>query len=87
MSDSFHNAGLFPPLVVRMIKVGESTGSLDKSLLNVSYFYDRDVNNLMQKMLKLIEPAMTIILGVVLGFIMISVLLPIYDSFGSMKIY
>ena len=87
MSESFHNAGLFPPLVVRMIKVGESTGSLDKSLLNVSYFYDRDVNNLMQKMLKLIEPAMTIILGVILGFIMISVLLPIYDSFGSMKIY
>ena len=87
MSESFHNAGLFPPLVVRMIKVGETTGSLDKSLLNVSYFYDRDVNDLMQKMLKLIEPAMTIILGVILGFIMISVLLPIYDSFGSMKIY
>ena len=87
MSESFHNAGLFPPLVVRMIKVGETTGSLDKSLFNVSYFYDRDVNDLMQKMLKLIEPAMTIILGVILGFIMISVLLPIYDSFGSMKIY
>ena len=87
MSDSFHNAGLFPPLVVRMIKVGETTGSLDKSLMNVSYFYDRDVNDLMQKMLKLIEPAMTIILGVILGFIMISVLLPIYDSFGSMKLY
>ncbi len=87
MSDSFHNAGLFPPLVVRMIKVGESTGSLDKSLMNVSYFYDRDVNDLMQKMLKLIEPALTIILGLVLLFIMASVLLPIYDSFGKMKLY
>jgi type IV pilus assembly protein PilC len=87
MSDSFHNAGLFPPLVVRMIKVGESTGSLDKSLMNVSYFYDRDVSDLMQKMLKLIEPALTIILGLVLLFIMASVLLPIYDSFGKMKLY
>jgi type IV pilus assembly protein PilC len=86
MSESFHNAGLFPPLVVRMIKVGENTGSLDKSLLNVSYFYDRDVNDLMQKMLKLIEPALTIILGLVLLFIMASVLLPIYDSFGKMKL-
>jgi type IV pilus assembly protein PilC len=85
MSESFHNAGLFPPLVVRMIKVGESTGALDKSLLNVSYFYDRDVNELMQRMLKLIEPALTIILGLVLLFIMASVLLPIYDSFGKMK--
>jgi type IV pilus assembly protein PilC len=87
MSDSFHNAGLFPTLVVRMIKVGENTGSLDKSLLNVSYFYDRDVSDLMQKMLKLIEPALTIILGLVLLFIMASVLLPIYDSFGKMKLY
>ncbi len=87
MSDSFHNAGLFPPLVVRMIKVGEGTGALDKSLLNVSYFYDKDVNELMQKALKLIEPALTIILGLVLLFIMASVLLPVYDSFGKMKLF
>ena len=85
MSESFQNAGLFPPLVVRMIKVGESTGKLDKSLLNVSYFYDRDVNELMQKMLKLLEPALTVILGLILAFIMMSVLGPVYDSFGKMK--
>jgi type IV pilus assembly protein PilC len=85
MSESFQNAGLFPPLVVRMIKVGENTGALDKSLLNVSYFYDRDVNEMMQKMLKLLEPALTVILGLVLAFIMMSVLGPVYDSFGKMK--
>lgn len=86
MSESFHNAGLFPPLVVRMIKVGESTGALDKSLLNVSYFYDRDVNEMMQKMLKLLEPALTVVLGLILAFIMMSVLGPVYDSFGKMKL-
>ncbi len=86
MSESFHNAGLFPPLVVRMIKVGESTGALDKSLLNISYFYDRDVNEMMQKMLKLLEPALTVVLGLILAFIMMSVLGPVYDSFGKMKI-
>ena len=86
MSESFQNAGLFPPLVVRMIKVGESTGALDKSLLNISYFYDRDVNELMQKMLKLLEPALTVILGLILAFIMVSVLGPVYDSFSKMKI-
>ena len=85
MSESFQNAGLFPPLVVRMIKVGENTGALDKSLLNVSYFYDRDVNELMQKMLKLLEPALTVVLGLILAFIMMSVLGPVYDSFGKMK--
>ncbi|OQW69850.1 MAG: secretion system protein [Proteobacteria bacterium ST_bin12] len=86
MSESFHNAELFPPLVVRMIKVGESTGALDKSLLNISYFYDRDVNELMQKMLKLLEPALTVILGLILAFIMVSVLGPVYDSFSKMKL-
>ena len=86
MSDSFRNAGLFPQLVVRMIKVGESTGALDKSLLNISYFYDRDVNDSMQKMLKMIEPALTVLLGGILAFIMFSVLGPVYDSFSKLKI-
>jgi type IV pilus assembly protein PilC len=86
MSESFRNAGLFPQLVVRMIKVGENTGALDKSLLNISYFYDRDVNDSMQKMLKMIEPALTIILGGILAFIMFSVLGPVYDSFSKLKL-
>jgi len=86
MSESFQNAGLFPPLVVRMIKVGESTGALDKSLLNISYFYDRDVNDAMQNMLKMIEPALTVVLGAILAFIMFSVLGPVYDSFSKLKL-
>lgn len=86
MSDSFQNAGLFSPLVVRMIRVGENTGALDKSLLNISYFYDRDVNDSMQKMLKMIEPTLTVILGCILAFIMFSVLGPVYDSFSQLNI-
>jgi len=86
MSESFRNAGLFPQLVVRMIKVGENTGALDKSLLNISYFYDRDVNDSMQKMMKMIEPALTVILGGILAFIMFSVLGPVYDSFSKLKL-
>ena len=86
MSDSFTNAGLFPPLVVRMIKVGENTGALDKSLLKISYFYDRDVNESIEKMLALIEPALTVVLGLILGIIMIAVLGPVYDSFSKLNI-
>jgi type IV pilus assembly protein PilC len=86
MSESFRNAGLFPQLVVRMIRVGENTGNLDKALLNISYFYDRDVNDAMQKMLKMIEPALTVLLGAILGFIMYSVLGPVYESFSQLKI-
>jgi type IV pilus assembly protein PilC len=86
MSESFRNAGLFPPLVIRMISVGERTGALDKSLLNISYFYDRDVSDAMQKMLKMTEPVLTIVLGLILGFIMFSVLGPVYGSFSQLNI-
>jgi len=86
MSESFQSAGLFPALVVRMVRVGESSGALDKALMNISYFYDRDVNEQLQKMLKMLEPALTVVLGVILMFIMISVLGPVYDSFSYMKL-
>ncbi len=85
MSESFHNLGLFPPLVVRMIRVGEGTGALDNSLLNISYFYDRDVKDSVEKMLKMIEPALTVVLGGLLAMIMFSVLGPVYDTLSKMK--
>ena len=86
MGDSFQNAAIFPPLVVRMIRVGENTGGLDKSLLKISHFYDRDVNDSVESMLKMLEPALTVILGAILAFIMFAVLGPVYDSFSQLKI-
>lgn len=85
LTQSFQRTGMFPPLVIRMLKVGEATGSLDKALLNVSYFYDRDVKESINKIQVMIEPAMTIILGVLLGWVMLSVLSPIYDIIGKVK--
>jgi type IV pilus assembly protein PilC len=84
LSQSFQNAGIFPPLVLRMIKVGETTGQLDQALLNVCYFYDRDVKDSIIRMQAMIEPAMTIILGLLLGWVMLSVLSPIYDIISKM---
>jgi type IV pilus assembly protein PilC len=83
LTQSFQNTGMFPPLVIRMLKVGETTGSLDKALLNVSYFYERDVKESIKKVQVMIEPAMTIILGALLGWVMLSVLSPIYDIIGK----
>jgi type IV pilus assembly protein PilC len=82
---SFQNAGIFPPLVVRMLKVGEATGSLDKALRNVSYFYNREVKESIEKVQTMIEPIMTVILGAILGWIMLSVLGPIYDTISKIK--
>ena len=85
LTQSFQSTGMFPPLVIRMLRVGEATGSLDKALLNVSYFYDRDVKDSIRKAQIMVEPAMTIVLGVLLGWVMLSVLSPIYDIIGRVK--
>ncbi len=82
---AFHGTGIFPPLVIRMLKVGEATGSLDTALRNVSYFYNREVKDMIEKVQAMIEPAMTVILGLLLGWIMLSVLGPIYDTISKIK--
>ncbi|AXS80760.1 type II secretion system F family protein [Dechloromonas sp. HYN0024] len=85
VAGAFHDAGLFPPLVVRMLRIGESTGGLDKALLNVSYFYNRDVKEAVGKAQTLIEPMLTLFMGALLGWIMLSVIGPIYDVISKIK--
>ena len=82
---AFRETGLFPSLVIRMLHVGESTGSLDRSLDNVAYFFNRDVRESIQRLQALIEPVMTLVIGLLLGWIMLSVLGPIYDVITRMK--
>jgi len=77
-------AQLFPPLVVRMVKMGEDIGKLDEALKNVSYFYNREVGEAVDNLQTLIEPAMTVVLGLILGWVMLSVLGPIYDTIGNL---
>lgn len=75
----FEQVNLFPPLVVRMLKVGENTGQLDRALLNVCYFYNRDVRESIERVQVMIEPAMTVVLGIIMAWIMSSVLGPVFD--------
>jgi type IV pilus assembly protein PilC len=85
MTETFQNLGIFPPLVIRMLRVGESTGALDVSLQNVNYFYTREVRESVDKALKMLEPTLTMGLGIVLAGIMWAVLSPVYEILGSMK--
>jgi type IV pilus assembly protein PilC len=86
ISAGFEYTGLFPPLVLRMLRVGESTGGLDEALLNISYFYDRDVSESIEKVQTMIGPAMTVVLGGILGWVIVSVLGPIYDLITKIDI-
>ena len=83
---AFQSVGMFPPLVIRMLRVGETSGALDVALGNVAYFYNRDVRESIERLQTLIEPALTVIVGVILGWIMLSVLGPIYDLITKVKV-
>ena len=85
VTTAFHTVGLFPPLVIRMLRVGENTGGLDRALVNVSYFYNRDVKESVEKVQQMIEPILTMVLGAMLGWIMLAVLGPVYDVISKIK--
>ena len=85
LPEAFANLGMFPPLVIRMLRVGESTGALDVALMNITYFYNRDVRESVDKALKLLEPMLTLVLGGMLALVLFSVLTPIYDIIGKLQ--
>ncbi|HKX38399.1 MAG TPA: type II secretion system F family protein [Burkholderiales bacterium] len=85
MTAAFQDLGLFPPLVIRMLRIGENTGKLDTALLNVAYFYNREVRESIGRVQAMIEPALTLVLGAILGWVMLSVLGPVYDAISKMK--
>jgi type IV pilus assembly protein PilC len=85
ISQAFIATKLFPPLVLRMLRVGESTGGLDVALLNVSYFYNRQVRESITRMQTLLGPATTVVLGILIVAILYSIFLPIYDVIAKIK--
>ena len=85
ISQAFAATKLFAPLVLRMLRVGESTGGLDSALLNVSYFYNRQVRDGIAKMQTLLGPATTVVLGMLIVAILYSIFLPIYDVIAKIK--
>lgn len=84
LSTAINASGEFPSMVVRMVKIGEESGNLTHVLNQVSEFYDRDVNEAVDAMIQMIEPALTVILGGMMLWIAAAVFGPIYDSFGKM---
>lgn len=75
---------LFNPLVVQMVSVGEETGSISSMLLRIALFFEEDVNNATKNLSTLIEPVLMIIIGIAVGFFVISMLQPIYSSLGGL---
>lgn len=85
ISEAFKNIGIFPPLVVRMLRVGESSGQMDKALNNVSYFFDRDINDSIDKMEPVMQTTLMLVIGSVVMWLALSVLGPIYDTISTIE--
>ncbi len=71
-------AGVFPPMVVQMISVGEETGALDKMLEKIANFYDEEVNTAVETLTSIIEPVMIVVMGVAVGGMVVAMYLPMF---------
>ncbi len=77
-------SGLFPPMVTQMVAVGEETGNLDAMLGKIADFYDTEVEYLLASLTSMLEPIMIVGMGGIVGFIVISVFLPLYQLIGNL---
>jgi type IV pilus assembly protein PilC len=78
-------SGVFPPMVVQMIGVGEQTGALDAMLSKIADFYEEEVDQAVANLLTLMEPVMILFLGVTVGGIVISMYLPLFDLISKLS--
>lgn len=86
ISKPLGDSGIFPEMVVNMIRVGEETGALEEMLTKVSEFYNREVDNAIETFTKLIEPCLIVLMTVVIGFIAVSIFLPMADLMQGMHV-
>jgi type IV pilus assembly protein PilC len=85
MTKSIGATGYFPSLVVRMFKVGEESGNMESALQNIKFFYDREINDSIDKIVGMIQPTITLVMGMMIGWITIAVFGPIYGTFSNIK--
>jgi type IV pilus assembly protein PilC len=78
-------SGVFPPMVISMIAVGEQTGGLDEMLSKIADFYDTEVDAAVSGLLALLEPIMIVVLGVVVGGMVVAMYLPIFDMINAVQ--
>jgi type IV pilus assembly protein PilC len=78
LSEPLRNAPVFPPMVVHMVSVGESTGALDSMLTKIADFYDDEVDAAVSALTSMLEPVMIVVLGVIIGGLVVAMYLPIF---------
>jgi general secretion pathway protein F len=85
IADPLRRSGEFPPVVIHMISIGEKTGELPEMLQNVASTYENQVNSKIEGLTSIIEPIMIVVMGAAIGFIVLSVFLPLIDMSNISK--
>jgi len=75
---------IFPPMMIQMVSVGEKSGSLDSMLNKIADFYDNEVSNSIDIIITIIEPMLLLLVGIMVGFIVISMYLPMFNIYKAM---
>lgn len=81
---SVNEAGIFPPMLCSMVKIGEETGAIDTVLGKTADFYDEELDAAVQRAVTMMEPLMIVFMGITIGFIVVSIMLPMFDSYTKM---
>jgi type IV pilus assembly protein PilC len=85
ISEPLKESGVFPPMVVQMINVGEQTGGLDEMLSKIADFYDDEVDAAVSALTSILEPIMIVVMGIVIGGIVVAMYLPMFDMINAVQ--
>ncbi len=85
MSGPLRDSGVFPAMVIEMMIVGEETGAMDTMLQKVAEFYDKEIDSAVERLTAMIEPLIIVVLGGVVAFILVSMIMPMFDVFKMVK--
>jgi type IV pilus assembly protein PilC len=85
IGDPLQRSGMFPPMVVQMVAIGEETGSLDAMLSKIADFYESEVDSTLAGLTAALEPILIVSLGFVVGFIVISMFLPLMHAISQLQ--
>ena len=86
LATSMRMSNQFPNLVVRMFKIGEESGNMTESLENINFFYDREVNDAVDGVVGMIQPLLTIVMGLLIFWVIAAIFGPLYQSFSKMNV-
>lgn len=86
LSEPLSQVGYFPRMMSYLSRVGEETGTLDDHLATVADFYESEVDRMLKLMTTVLEPALIIVIGIIVGFVAISIIMPMYDLLGQIQL-